>query len=167
MSDNYSQIYPGNIIHPTAIIYPAVKMGKGNIIGAHCIIGDAPESVKYFDKENFGVLIGDGCRFTKQVTIDGGTESPTTIGNNVLMLKNAHVGHDSIIGDGVELRCNAMVGGHVKIGEESKLMLCAVVHPRQTIPDSVTIGACCFVSKKTILESGNTYVGIPAKKLVK
>ena len=32
MSDIYTQ-YPGNDIHPTAIIYPNVRMGTGNKIG--------------------------------------------------------------------------------------------------------------------------------------
>ena len=164
-SVNYSDLYPDNFIHPTAIIYPNVKMGKGNYIGAYCIIGDVPESVKYFDNTDHGVIIGDNCRLTKQVTIDAGTEKPTIIGNNVLMLKNAHVGHDCTIDDYAELRCNAVAGGHVTIGKFSKLMIGAVIHPRVIVPYGVTIGAMCFVPKNMILEPESVYVGVPSKKL--
>ncbi len=167
MWQDYSTRFPNNYIHPSAIIYPNVTMGEGNYIGAYCIIGDIPESVKYFDTPDHGVVIGNNCRFTKQVTIDAGTEKPTLIGNNVLMLKNAHVGHDCDIQDYAELRCNSIAGGHVTLGRGSKLMLGAIVHPRMIVPHAVTLGMGCIVTKKTILEPESTYIGIPAKKLTK
>ena len=162
MLNDYSIRYPNNTIHPSAIIYPNVKMGTGNYIGAYCIIGDMPESVKYFDEQDYGVVIGDNCRFTKQVTIDAGTEHP-----NVLMLKNAHVGHDSYIDENVELRCNAIVGGHCTIHRDSKMMLGSIVHPRKVVPENVVLGMGCIVIKRTELESDSVYVGVPAKKINK
>ena len=103
--------YKGNTIHPSAIIHPTVKMGIGNFIGAytileenvvlgdnnyigpHCIIGDVGESIKFFESERKGVIIGNNNRFTKQVTVDSGTVNPTVIKNNTLWLKNAHTAH--------------------------------------------------------------------------
>lgn len=167
MLNDYSKRFPNNTIHPTAIIYPNVTMGTGNYIGAYCIIGDIPESVKYFDVESKGVVIGNNCRFTKQVTIDAGTEEATKIYDNVLMLKNSHVGHDSVISSRVELRCNATIGGHCFIGYNTKLMLHAVIHPRMIVPENVILGMGCVVTKKTKLESNSTYIGVPAKKLNK
>lgn len=164
-SNNYSERYPDNIIHETAIIYDNVKMGKGNYIGAYCIIGDIPESVKYFDEIDKGVEIGDNCRFTKQVTIDAGTEQPTIIKDNVLILKNGHVGHDSVIKENVQIRCNAIVGGHCTVEQNSKLMLGSIIHPRQRVPENVILGMGCVVTKKTKLEPNSTYIGVPAKKL--
>lgn len=142
-------------------------MGTGNIIGPYCIIGDVPESIKYFDQLDYGVKIGNNNRFTKQVTIDAGTESPTTIHNDTLLLKNAHVGHDSILYDHSELRCNAILGGHCRLGKGSKIMLGAIIHPRTVIPEDVIVGMGAVVIKNTHLVSGGTYIGIPAYQMLR
>ena len=42
----------GNKIHKTAIIYPNVRMGKGNIIGAYCVIGSNGE-MRNVNQEDF------------------------------------------------------------------------------------------------------------------
>jgi UDP-N-acetylglucosamine acyltransferase len=172
-----------NIIHPTAIIHPTVKIGKGNVIGAYsiidenvvigdnnyfgpqCIIGDIGESVLFFDKEKKGVKIGNNNRFTKQVTIDSGTVSPTIVHNNTLWLKNAHAGHDCIVNDFVQIRCNGIIGGHVTALEGAKVFLGAIVHPRLTLPKNCVIGMGTIVTKKTVLAENGVYIGNPAKLL--
>ena len=55
--DPYS-CYKGNDIHYTAIIYPNVKMGKGNKIGPYCVIGSDGEIRDCKNFEGF-VEIGD------------------------------------------------------------------------------------------------------------
>ncbi|MBI4945992.1 MAG: hypothetical protein HY840_06285 [Bacteroidetes bacterium] len=172
-----------NTIHHTAIIHPSVKMGSGNIIGAysileenvilgdnnyigpHCIIGDRGESVRFFQSEKKGVIIGNNNRFTKQVTIDGGTVNPTQVYNNTLWLKNAHAGHDCLIHDNVQVRCNAILGGHVTALQGAKIYLGAIIHPRKTLPENCIIGMGTIVTKKTILVEKGVYVGSPAKLL--
>jgi len=172
-----------NIIHPTALIHPSVKMGKGNFIGAftvieenviignnnyfgpHCIIGDIGESINFFEKEKMGVLIGNNNRFSKQVTIDSGTVNCTIIHNNTLWLKNAHAGHDCIINDLVQVRCNGILGGHVTALTGARIYLGAIVHPRLTIPANCIIGMGAIVTKKTNLVENGTYVGNPARLL--
>src|SRR6478736_3833406 len=88
----------GNRIMEGVIIRDGVQMGDNNYIGPYCIIGDPPEKVGYFDKPN-RVLIGSNNRFTKQCTIDAGTDGITIIKNNVIMLKSAHLGHDARLND--------------------------------------------------------------------
>jgi UDP-N-acetylglucosamine acyltransferase len=176
-----------NYIHPTAIVPPTVVMGFGNYIGPyavlgqevvlgdnnyigpHCIIGDKGESVKFFQERNFGVIIGNNNRFTKQVTIDGGTVGATKIQDRTLWLKNAHCGHDSLIETDVQVRCNAIVGGHCYIKVGAKLMLNSIVHPRLVIPQNAVIGMGAVVVKKSqgILEANGIYVGNPIRQLQK
>lgn len=178
-----NKIYPGNKIHPTAIIHPSVKMGSGNYvgpfsildenvvlgndnyIGMHCIIGDVGESVNFFNTEKKGVHIGNNNRFTKQVTIDSGTVNPTIIHNNTLWLKNAHAGHDCIVHDLVQLRCNAIIGGHVTAMEGARVYLGAIVHPRLTMPKYCIVGMGAIVTKKIVLVDKGVYVGNPARLL--
>jgi UDP-N-acetylglucosamine acyltransferase len=172
-----------NYIHPTALIHPSVKMGDGNHIGAyaiieenvelgndnyigpHCIIGDIGESIAFFDSEKKGVIIGNNNRFTKQVTIDSGTENPTRIYNDTLWLKNAHCGHDCTVFDDVQVRCNAILGGHVVVHKHARVFLSAIVHPRLEIFKNCKIGMGSVVTKKTQIVENGIYVGNPAKLL--
>ena len=180
---NNKQKFDGNIIHPTAIIHLSVKMGIGNFIGAysileenviigdnnyighHCIIGDIGESIRFFNTERKGVIIGNNNRLTKQITIDGGTVNPTQVYNNTLWLKNAHGGHDCIIHDNAQIRANVIVGGHVTISQNVKLYLGAIIHQRLTVPENCIIGMGAIVIKKTVLIEKGVYVGNPAKLL--
>src|ERR1035437_3349158 len=49
------------MIHPTAIIHPKAKIGKGCQIGPYCIIGGH-------------VQLGDGCKLHSHIVIDGHTK---------------------------------------------------------------------------------------------
>lgn len=159
-----ARIGKGNIICAGAIICPGVEIGDNNYIGPGCIIGDYPEKIGYFDK--YGrVIIGNGNRFTKQVTIDSGTESITIVKNNTIMLKNAHVGHDAVIWDGARLACNVCIGGHTQVGENTNLGLGAVVHQRLWVPANCMIGMNATITKKTEMEPGRKYAGSPAKDI--
>jgi len=181
--ENINDKYIGNTIHPTALIHSSVKMGKGNYIGPfvvldenvqlgdnnhvgpHCIIGDVGESIKFFDQEKKGVTIGNNNRFTKQVTIDSGTVSPTIVENDTLWLKNAHAGHDCIVEDNAQLRCNAIIGGHVTASVGSKIYLGAIVHPRLVLPKHCIIGMGAIITKKIVMVDKGIYVGNPGRLL--
>jgi UDP-N-acetylglucosamine acyltransferase len=172
-----------NKIHPTAIISKYAKLGKGNHIGAytiikdnvtigdnnyigdHCIIGDIGESIKFFGEMPKQIIIGNNNRFTKQVTIDLGTEIDTVIGNNTLMLKNAHVGHDAIIEDNSRIGANALVGGHSIIKSNVILSIGAVIQPRITVPKWAYIGASSNVTKKSNLMECYVHYGNPCKAI--
>lgn len=152
----------GNVIMEGVIIRDGVVIGNNNFFGAYCIIGDAPEKVGYFNKL-FGVEIGNNNRFTKQVTIDSGTQRKTTIGNNNLLLKNSHVGHDALIYTGVILSCNSMVGGWCEVGVNCNIGLGAAIHQRVSVPGGIMLGMNSTITKKTELKEGMKYAGSPAK----
>ena len=159
---DYSRIYPGNNIHPTAIIYDGVSMGIGNTIGPYCIIGGAAEKRGYFDTAG-RVVIGNNNVFTKQVTIDSGSDGMTYIGHNNVFLKNAHLGHDVKILNYNTLSCNVCIGGHCVIDSLCNFGLGAVVHQRLNIPGGVMIGMNTTITKRTELKPGMKYVGSPAR----
>lgn len=155
----------GNFIHPTAIIYSNVTLGKNVYIGAYSVIGGPPEHRDYWDKEYKGVIIGDNVRISNHVTIDAGTEFDTIIEDNVTILRAAHVGHDSLIANGVTLSCNVLIGGHAQILHESNIGLSAVVHQRVIVPHNCMIGACAFIGKTLEMIPNSKYVGVPARYL--
>lgn len=157
-------IKTSNYIHPTAIVYPNVELGTGNFIGPYCIIGAAAES-----RQNWGaqgkVIIGNNNRFTGLVTIDGGMEDITVIGDDTFWMKHSHVGHDANIGNGVTVSCGAKIGGHCHIGGKANIGLNAVIHQRVEVPEGCMIGASAFVGKKSILKPNYKYAGVPVKEL--
>lgn len=166
-----------NYIHPTAVIGPNVEMGDNNYIGPLCIIGYPAEHKDYFPKDFWAspdeifpyyygkVIIGNNCKFTGLVTIDGGTEKETRIGDNVWMLKHSHVGHDAEIKDGVTISCGAKIGGHCEVGKGANVGLNAVIHQRVIVPEGCMIGASAFVGKKTEMFPNQKYAGVPARWL--
>lgn len=152
-----------NYIHPTAIIGYNVTLGDNNYIGAYCIIGDAAEHKKYWEKPKGRVIIGDNNIITGLVTIDAGTEKPTIIGNNCFIMKHAHIGHDCQIMDYVTISCGAKIGGHSVIGEKSNIGLNAVLHQYSEISTGCMIGASAFFKGKS--KPYTKYAGVPAREL--
>ena len=152
-----------NNIHPTAIIYPNVKIGKGNTIGAYCIIGSPAE---WKGKEGEGnVIIGNNNVITGLVTIDSGVGNPTIIGDNCYIMKHCHIGHDAVICDNTTLSCGAKIGGHTIIAKDCNIGLNAVIHQKLIIPEGCMIGASSFVGKKSKLKPKHKYAGVPVREL--
>lgn len=154
-----------NFIHPTALVAPNVKIGTGNYIGPYCMIGYPAEHKAFWGKDQKGVEIGDDNVFTGHVTIDAGTERPTTIGNGIWMLKHSHVGHDAVIGDKATISCGAKVGGHAIIGPGTNIGLNACIHQWVDVPEGCMIGMNAAVTKKLALEPFRKYAGVPAKDI--
>lgn len=150
-----------NIICEGAIVRGGVILGSNNFIGPYCIIGEPAE--KKGVNTNSGVRIGDNNRFTKQVTIDSGYDRQTTVGNNVWMLKNAHIGHGAVIHDNVVLSCNSVIGGETEVGAGANFGLGSIAHQRLTIPEDVMIGMGGIITKKSELNPSRKYVGNPVK----
>ena len=154
----------GNTIMEGAIIREGVIMGDNNFVGPYCIIGDAPEKVGWFDKQG-SVIIGSNNRFTKQVTIDAGTERSTAIGDNNIFLKNAHVGHDAQISNNSIFSCNSVIGGFTKVSDNCNFGLGSVVHQRLEIPEGIIVGMNSTVTKTSELKPYRKYVGSPVKDI--
>lgn len=154
----------GNVVMEGAIIREGCIIGDNNYFGPYCIIGEVPEKKGFFDKPG-KVEIGNGNRFEKFTTVDSGTERPTIIHDNVIMLRGSHVGHDVEIKSGAILSCNVLIGGHTVVGENTNFGLGAVAHQRLQIPDGCMIGMNSTITKKTVLEPLRKYAGSPAKDI--
>ena len=152
-----------NNIHPTAIVYPNVKLGTGITIGAYAVIGGPPEHKEFWSKPYHSVVVGDGCYISNHVTVDSGTTADTFIGNRCILLAKCHVGHDAILEDDVTISVGAVVGGHTTIGQYSNIGINAALHQLTHVPKGVMVGMGCIVTKKTFLDSFSIYAGVPAK----
>jgi len=162
MSNSNEARYPGNKIHPSAVIHPDVKIGTGNRIGPYCIIG-AHAEWKGHEKEG-RVIIGNNNTITGLVTIDSGSEGTfTEIKSNCYLMKSVHLGHDVFLDFNVTVSCGAKIGGHTWIGKDANIGLNAVIHQKQIISMGCIIGMGAVVTKKLVFEPYKKYAGNPAK----
>lgn len=103
----------------------------------------------------YGSVITAGCVLTTNIKI----------GNYVILNLNTTVGHDAIIDNYVTCNPGASISGGVTLGKGSFVGVGATILEGLTIGDGVVIGAQACVTKD-LLKSG-TYIGIPAKELIK
>lgn len=154
----------GNSIHRTAIIHHNVKLGKGNTIGAYCVIGGNGE-IRGVSQKNFkgSVIIGDNNVISELVTIQRPFDSTSTIiGSNNLIMAHVHIGHNAIIGNDCEICTHTVIGGYAKILDGAKLKLNVTVRNRKTIGSNTVVGLASAVTKD--IESDKVVFGNPAKE---
>ena len=172
-----------NFIHPSAIVADTVKLGKNNYIGPNCyitghtIIGDnnrfesfcsigtPAEHRDYFTSFEGKTLIGSSNTFREFTTVNAGTKDITTLKDNIVMLRNSHIGHDSIIESNVNLSCNVLIGGHSYVMEGCNFGLGSMCHQFSVIGAYSMIGMNGTVTKSSKIAPGYIYVGSPVKVL--
>ncbi len=117
-------------------------IGKDNIMFPHAVLGAAPQDKKY-RAEPTRLEIGNGNLFREAVSIHVGTEKGggvTRVGDNNLLMVNAHLGHDVHLGSNCVLSNNVMIAGHVVCGDYVNMMGGVGVHHFVTVGDYAYIG---------------------------
>ena len=113
----------GNRLLSHVVVTGHTTIGRDNILHPHCVIGGSPQDKKYRD-EPTGLHIGDRNQIREAVTIHTGTEAGgqingggiTRVGDDNLLMVNAHVGHDAQVGSRCIFANNVMIAGHIVIG---------------------------------------------------
>lgn len=94
-----------------------LTVGARNRFFSFACVGVAPQDLKYKGEPTAAVL-GDDNIIRECVTISRGTVGgggTTRIGSNCLFMAYAHLGHDSVVGDGCIIANGAAIAGHVVI----------------------------------------------------
>lgn len=152
-------IHPTAVIHPDAKLHPTVRvgpyavidggveLGASCVVGPHvyltgittigannrfhagCVIGDAPQDLKYQD-EPTRLRISEGNVFREHVTVHRSNKlaEDTVIGSSGLFMAHCHVGHNSLIGNHVILANGALLGGHVTVEDRAFISGNCLVH---------------------------------------
>ncbi|MFN4975479.1 MAG: acetyltransferase [Bacteroidota bacterium] len=102
-----------------------------------------------------GSFIGANCILTTDITL----------GDHALLNRGNQIGHDTNIGDFFSAMPGAIVSGNVTIGNRCFIGNNASINEKLVICDDVIIGSNAAVVKN--LSRPGTYVGVPAKKLMK
>lgn len=131
---------PRCVIGPHVVLTGRTVIGEGNHFHAGCVIGDAPQDLKYRG-ESTRLIIGNHNVFREHVTVHRSTtaDGQTEIGANNFLMANSHVGHNSIVGNRVILANGALLGGHVVVEDRAFLSGNCLVH------QFVRVGTLCIM----------------------
>jgi len=146
-------VHPKARLDPTVRVGPYAVIDEGVELGAHCVvgphvyltglttvgahnqfhaggvIGDAPQDLKY-QGEPTRLRIGDHNVFREHVTIHRSTraDGETVIGSHNFFMANAHIGHNSQLGDHIIIANGVLLGGYAVIQDRAFLSGNCLVH---------------------------------------
>lgn len=132
-----------------AVVAGRTEIGAGSQVYPFASIGHRPQDLKY-EGENSRLIIGERCIIRESVTINPGTKGgimETRIGNDCLIMANAHVAHDCVLGNNVILANYVGIAGHAKIGDFVIFGGTCVVH------QFVRIGAHAFIGAHSMVDA--------------
>ena len=165
-----AQIGHDCFIGPYSIIGDEVVLGDNIRIESHCVIdgrthigdethifpfvsiGLASQDLKYRG-EPAETRVGRRNRLREFVTIHRGTEGGgmlTQTGNDCLIMAQAHIAHDCILGNGVIMANGATLAGHVLIEDGANIGAYSGVHQFCRVGREAYIGGYSVVVKDAL-----------------
>ena len=117
------------VVGPHVYLTGVTKIGSGNQFHAGCVIGDAPQDLKYRN-EPTRLEIGDHNVFREHVTVHRSNKlaEATVIGSHNLLMAGAHVAHNCVVGSHAVFANGATLGGHVTVQDRAFLSGYCLVH---------------------------------------
>ena len=117
-------------------------IGAGTRVFPNAALGGEPQYLGY-DGTITALEIGERCIIREGATISTGIPQfggVTRIGNECLILANAHVAHDCRLGDNVVLVNACELGGHVHIGDRAFISSNVLIHQHTRIGRNAFVG---------------------------
>lgn len=151
---NFSTIENDVIIGENTIIENNVSILNGARIGNNCyihsgaVISGTPQDLKY--KGEYTTLeIGNWNIIRESVTINKGTNSKkiTKIGNNNLIMANAHIGHDCDIGNNCIIGFGVGMAGEVVVEDFANISGLTGIHQFTRIGEHCMVGGLSKIVK--------------------
>ena len=105
------------------------SIGSRNTFHAGCVIGDAPQDLKY-QNQRTALSIGNDNTIREHVTIHRSAklEESTVIGNGNYLMAHSHVGHNCQLGEKNIIANGALLGGHVTVENQSFISGNCLIH---------------------------------------
>ena len=157
-------------IGPYSIIGDEVELGESVRLEAHCVIdgrttigegthvfpfvsiGLASQDLKY-KGEPSETRVGKHNRIREFVTIHRGTAGGgmlTQTGDDCLIMAQAHIAHDCLVGNGVIMANGATLAGHVVIEDQANIGAYSGVHQFCRIGREAYVGGYSVVVKDAL-----------------
>lgn len=183
-----STAFADSKIHPSAIVSPRARLGRGCFVGpyvtigddvvlgegvrveSHCVIdgrteigdethifpfvsiGLASQDLKY-KGEPAQTRVGQRNQIREFVTVHRGTAGGgmlTEIGDDCLIMAQAHVAHDCLVGDKVIMGNGATLAGHVTIEEGANVGAYSGVHQFCRVGREAYVGGYSVIVKDAL-----------------
>lgn len=165
-----AEVGAGTFIGPYSVIGDDVRLGAGVRIESHCVIdgrtsigdethiypfvsiGLAPQDLKY-GGEPSETRIGRRNQIREFVTIHRGTSSGgmlTAMGDDCLIMAQAHIAHDCTLGDHVIMANAATLAGHVVVEDGANIGAYSGVHQFCRVGREAYIGGYSVVVKDAL-----------------
>jgi UDP-N-acetylglucosamine acyltransferase len=151
----YAIVAAGAVLHDGvrvdahAVIAGPCELGEGSRVHAFaCVAGDAQD--RKYRGEPSRLVAGRRCVFREGVTVHRGTaagDGTTRLGDDVLLMAQAHVAHDCRVGSDVVLANGAALAGHVTVGDGAVFGGLAGVHQFCRVGRLAMVGAGAMVAQ--------------------
>ncbi len=142
----------GVVVKSHAVVTGWTEVGEESVIFPFATVGEVPQDLKY-KGEKTRLVIGRRCRIREAATLNVGTEGGggvTRLGDDVLVMTGAHVGHDAQIGNRVILVNHVAIAGHCVLGDDVIVGGLSGVHQFVRIGQGAIIGAVTMVTNDVI-----------------
>lgn len=160
------------IIESNVRVYDHVVMGKNCNIKSGAVLGGEGfgferdgDGNKFRFPQIGGLIIGDDVEIGANTCIDRGALSDTVIGDHTKINNLCHIAHNNKIGRNVTITGCVNVSGSNVIEDD------VWIAPNATIRGYIHLGKGCVVGMGAVatkdIPAGETWVGSPARKLVK
>lgn len=127
--DEGVELGPDCVVGPHVYLTGLTTIGAGNAFHAGCVIGDAPQDLKYRN-EPTRLRIGENNVFREHVTIHRSTKTAeeTIIGSRNFFMQHSHAAHNCVIGNDTIIAGGALLAGHVVVQDRAFISGNCLVH---------------------------------------
>jgi UDP-N-acetylglucosamine acyltransferase len=127
--DAHVSLGTGCRVGPHVYLTGHTRIGSGNRFYAGCVVGEAPQDVKYKD-EPTELRMGENNLVREGATIHRSAKvgEATIIGSNNFLMVNSHIAHNVVVGNNVILANGALLAGHVEVGDRAFISGNCLVH---------------------------------------
>src|SRR5882724_1785958 len=127
--DEGVEVGPGCIIGPHVYITGLTRIGIGNHFFAGCVIGEAPQDLKY-KGEPTRLRIGSHNVFREHVTVHRSTisDGETVVGSDNFLMQHSHVAHNVVLGNQVIIAGGALLAEYVTGADRAFISGNCLVH---------------------------------------
>ena len=131
---------------PYASIIHDTRIGNNTKVYQNAVVGADPQDFRWQGERGLCV-IGNNCVIRENVIINRSIREgqATTIGDEVYVLAESHIGHDSLIKGKTVLGNGVTIAGDAEVGECTIMSSNTMLHERCKIGDWVLIKGGCRI----------------------